>query len=243
MYTQVLNREPGDFSDFIRAKRAKKIPVVLTVKEMNQLMEQIEGVSRLMAGLLYGSGLRIMECIRLRIKDIDFAQNRIVVRNGKGNKDRFTMLPGSYKEDLKKQVKHSKDLFLKDLKGEGDFDGVYIWPSYDRKNPGAKKDWRWQYVFPSAYLSVDPRSNRVRRHHTDPSNLRKAVKNAAQEAGLSKEVTPHTLRHTFATRLLEKGYDIRTIQELLGHADVSTTMIYTHALNRPGIPVLSPADF
>ncbi len=241
LYTQVLKRDPGDFSDFYRAKRDRKVPVVLTVQEINILMEHLDGVSWLMAGLLYGAGLRIMECIRLRIKDVDFAQNRIVVRSGKGKKDRLTILPGKYKDDLKRQVDYAKELFQKDLKNG--FDGVYIWPGYDRKNPGAKKDWIWQYVFPSSNLSVDPRSNKVRRHHTDPSNLRKEIKTAARSVGLSKQVTPHTLRHSFATHLLEKGYDIRTVQALLGHADVSTTMIYTHVLNKPGVPVLSPADF
>jgi integron integrase len=241
MYTQVLKRDPGDFSDFYRAKRGRKVPVVLAKEEVDLLFEHLSGVTLLMAKVQYGSGLRITECVRLRIKDIDFALNNIIVRNGKGDKDRLTMLPVKYKEDLKKQIDYAKELFLKDLE-EGS-DGVYIWPAYARKNPGAKKDWRWQYLFPASNLSADPRSKNFQRHHIDQSTLQKAVRSAARSAGLSKEVTPHTLRHTFATRLLEKGYDIRTIQELLGHADVSTTMIYTHALNKPGVPVLSPADF
>jgi integron integrase len=241
MYTQVLKHDPGDFSDFIRAKRGRKVPVVLSKEEVDLLFEHLDGVTLLMSGVQYGAGLRTTECIRLRIKDIDFARNNIIVRNGKGDKDRLTMLPEKYKEELKKQIEYSKELFLKDL--EDGSDGVYIWPAYARKNPGAKKDWRWQYLFPASNLSADPRSKNFQRHHIAESTLQKAVKGAARSAGLSKEVTPHTLRHTFATRLLEKGYDIRTIQELLGHADVSTTMIYTHALNKPGVPVLSPADF
>lgn len=241
MYTQVLQDDPGDFSDFTRAKNKRNIPVVLTVDEVNAVLVNLEGDMLLMAELLYGAGLRIMECVRLRIKDVDFGRNQIVVRNGKGNKDRLTMLPSKYKDKLKEKVDSSRQIFMEDIRNGSD--GVYIWPAYDRKDAAAKKDWIWQYVFPSYNLSIDPRSNRIRRHHIDQSTLRKAVKDAARLSGLSKKVTPHTLRHSFATHLLEKGYDIRTVQELLGHADVSTTMIYTHVLNKPGLPALSPADF
>jgi integron integrase len=241
MYTQVLKYDPGDFSDFKRAKRGRKVPVVLSKGEVDLLLEQMGGVTHLMAGVQYGSGLRTTELIRLRIKDIDFEYGNIIVRNGKGDKDRLTILPEKYIEDLKKQIEYAKKLFQKDL--EDGSAGVYIWPAYARKNPGAKKDWRWQYLFPAVNLSVDPRSKSYQRHHVDESTLQRAVKNAARAAGLTKEVTPHTLRHSFATHLLERGYDIRVIQELLGHADVSTTQIYTHVLNRPGVPVISPADF
>ena len=241
LYTQVLKTDPGDFSDFVRAKKRPKLPVVLTKKEIRMLFEKLSGVEHLAAGLLYGAGLRLMECIRLRIKDVDLEKHQIIVRNGKGSKDRVTLLPDRFSPALAEQIRYARDIFEKDLK-EGS-DGVYIWPSLDRKNPGAAKDWIWQYVFPSASLSVDPRSRKVRRHHLHASTIQKAVKRAAKSAGLPKPVSPHTLRHSFATHLLENGYDIRTVQELLGHADVATTMIYTHVLNRPGMAVKSPADF
>ena len=177
MYTQVLKYDPGDFSDFYRAKRGPKVPVVLTKKEKDLLFEYMDGVTLLMAEVQYGAGLRTTEIVRLRIKDIDFAYGNIIVRNGKGDKDRLTVLPKKYSEDLKKQIEFSKELFLEDLKNGSD--GVFIWRAFARKNPGAKKDWRWQYVFPASNLSADPRSRCFQRHHIDQSTLRKAVKNGA----------------------------------------------------------------
>jgi integron integrase len=182
-----------------------------------------------------------MECIRLRVKDIDFETMRLTVRDGKGRKDRVTVLPERYQQLLKQQLEHAKALYDSDLKNG--VAGVYLWPGLERKFPNAAREWIWQYVFPSNRLSVDPRSHTTRRHHVHPSSLQKAVKNTAARAGLSKRVTCHTLRHSFATHLLENGSDIRTVQELMGHSNVATTMIYTHVLNRPGITVKSPADF
>ena len=239
-FKEVLKRDPGDFSDFVRAKRSQHIPEVLVRSEVERLLAAMSGLNQLMAGLLYGAGLRLMECIRLRVKDIDFETMRLTVRDGKGRKDRVTMLPERYQQLLKQQLEHAKALYESDL--ENGVAGVYIWSGLNRKYPNAAREWIWQYVFPSNRLSVDPRSHATRRHHVHASSLQKAVKGAAAKAGLSKRVTCHTLRHSFATHLLENGYDISTVQELMGHSDVSTTMIYTHVLNRPGLTVKSPAD-
>jgi len=240
-FKEVLKHDPGDFSDFVRAKRPTRVPEVLTRSEVELLLEAMSGVNQLMAGLLYGAGLRLMECIRLRVKDVDFEARRLTIRDGKGRKDRVTMLPERFLHLLKQQLEHAKALYKSDL--EKGVAGVYIWPGLDRKYPNAAREWIWQYVFPSNRLSVDPRSHITRRHHVHASSLQKAVKNTAAKAGLTKRVTCHTLRHSIATHLLENGCDIRTVQELMGHSNVSTTMIYTHVLNRPGLSVKSPADF
>ncbi len=239
-FKEVLKRDPGDFSDFVRAKQPTNVPEVLTRSEIEKLLDTMTGINQLMAGLLYGAGLRLMECIRLRVKDIDFETRRLTIRDGKGRKDRLTMLPERFQSSLEQQLGKVGAIYQADLK-KG-VAGVYIWPGLGRKYPNAAREWIWQYVFPSSRLSVDPRSHTTRRHHVHPSSLQKAVKNAAARAGLPKRVTCHTLRHSFATHLLENGYDIRTVQELMGHSNVATTMIYTHVLNRPGITVKSPAD-
>lgn len=240
-FKEVLKRDPGDFSDFVRAKQSLNVPEVLTRSEVQRMLDAMTGINQLMAGLLYGAGLRLMECIRLRVKDVDFETRRLTVRDGKGRKDRVTMLPERFQPVLEQQLENAKALYEADLK-KG-VAGVYLWPGLDRKYPNAAREWIWQYVFPSRRLSVDPRSHTTRRHHVHPSSLQKAVKNAAARTGLPKRVNCHTLRHSFATHLLENGSDIRTVQELMGHSNVATTMIYTHVLNRPGITVKSPADY
>ncbi len=239
-FREVVKRDPGDFSDFVRAKQPVRVPEVLTPPQVKRLLDSLDGVNLLMAGLLYGAGLRLMECVRLRVKDIDFATTRLTVRDGKGQKDRITMLPERFAPLLEEQLKNVRAIYDQDLK-KG-VAGVYIWPGLGRKYPNAAREWIWQYVFPSKRLSVDPRSQTVRRHHVHSSSLQKAVKNAAFKAGLNKKVSCHTLRHSFATHLLENGYDIRTVQELMGHSNVATTMIYTHVLNKPGMVVRSPLD-
>lgn len=239
-WRKVLNVELGDFGDFEYARRPVHLPVVLTKKEKDALFEKLDGMYWLMAGLLYGAGLRLMECVRLRVKDIDFEKRQIMVRDGKGEKDRVTILPDKYTKPLEEHVLKVRALFDTDRKAG--LEDVYIWPSLMRKYPNLGKEWGWQYVFPAPGYSTDPRSGKVRRHHLNEQTIQKAVKAAAEKAGIAKNVHCHTLRHSFATHLLEAGYDIRTVQELLGHADVSTTMIYTHVLNKPGLAVKSPAD-
>jgi integron integrase len=239
-YGQVLRKPLGEMEEFARAKRPRRLPEVMTRNEVKTLLSKTNGTTGLAAGLMYGSGLRLMECVRLRVKDIDFARHQIMVRDGKGQKDRVTMLPERFVAPLQEHLARIKTIYAQDL-AQGTAE-VYVWPAMARKYPNAGKEWIWQYVFPAKSLSVDPRSGKVRRHHINENLIQKAVKEAAAQAAINKKVSCHTLRHSFATHLLEAGYDIRTVQELLGHANVATTMIYTHVLNRPGLSVKSPAD-
>ena len=239
LYREVLHQELG-LVDAMRAKKPKRLPTVLTKQEVQRLFQQMSGTHLLMARLLYGSGLRLMECVRLRVKDLDFEYRTITVRDGKGNKDRVTILPQSLVVPLQDHLRLVKRTHEEDLaKGYGT---VYLPYALERKYTNANREWIWQYVFPADRLSVDPRSGVVRRHHIHESSLQKAVRAAAQAAGIPKRVSPHTLRHSFATHLLEAGYDIRTVQELLGHKNVKTTMIYTHVINRGPYAVRSPLD-
>ena len=240
-FNNALKKPFGEMETFVRAKRPQRLPEVMTREEVQALLAKMEGITALMAGLMYGGGLRLMECLRLRVKDIDFARHQILVRDGKGQKDRVTMLPDRFSEALQSHLEQVKRVYEQD-RAQGSAE-VFIWPALARKYPNAGKEWIWQYVFPAKSLSVDPRSGKVRRHHVHESVVQKAVKNAASRSGVNRKVSCHTLRHSFATHLLEAGYDIRSIQEFLGHADVSKTMIYTHVLNKPGLSVKSPADF
>ena len=239
LYKEVLHQNLGPI-DAMRAKKPKRLPSVLTKEEIHRVLGHLSGTHLLMAKLLYGSGLRLMECLRLRVKDLDFAQRQILVRDGKGEKDRVTMLPESLVVPLQDHLRIVKRTHDEDLaKGYG---AIYLPYALERKYPNAEREWIWQYVFPAHRLSVDPRSSTVRRHHIHESSLQKAVRAAAQATGIPKRISPHTFRHSFATHLPEAHYDIRTVQELLGHKDVKTTMIYTHVLNRGGLVVRSPLD-
>jgi integron integrase len=240
LYRQVLKIDLDTPLDAVRAKKPSRLPVVLTRAETHQVIQGLAGPYQLMAKLLYGSGLRLMECVRLRVKDIDFDRREIVVRDAKGGHERVTMLPASLVTPLQEHLKRVKLLHEQDLAaGCGQ---VYLPYALERKYPAASGEWGWQYVFPSDRLSLDPRSGFKRRHHVDESNLQRAVKDAVRLARVAKPASCHTFRHSFATHLLESGYDIRTVQELLGHQDVKTTMIYTHVLNRGGLAVRSPLD-
>lgn len=240
LYREVLEIKLPWLDNVTQAKAPKRLPVVLTVSEVQSVLSRLSGSHLLMASLLYGGGMRLMEAVRLRVKDVDFARREILVREGKGFKDRVTMLPEAVISGLKAHLVKVQALHEEDLaQGFGD---VYLPFALDKKYPNAGREWCWQYVFPSKMLSVDPRSGRTRRHHADEKGVQRAMKQAVRDAGLTKPATPHTLRHSFATHLLQDGYDIRTVQELLGHSDVSTTMIYTHVLNKGGKGVVSPLD-
>jgi integron integrase len=240
LYRHVLNQPFDSELDSVRARRSKHVPTVLTREEVQSLLNLITGTNRLMAQLLYGSGLRVSECARLRVKDLDFERLQITVRNPKGARDRYTIMAESICLPLQLHLQAVKLTHENDLK-QG-FGTVYLPDALEKKYPYANREWIWQYVFPSASISVDPRSGVHRRHHVHTSTLQKAVRKAAKLSGINKRVTPHTFRHSFATHLLENGYDIRTVQDLLGHKDVKTTMIYTHVLNRGGLAVRSPLD-
>jgi integron integrase len=240
LYKFVLDRPLEQTIDAVRARRPRRLPTVLSRDEVVHLIACTSTPHRLMVRLLYGSGLRLSECVRLRVKDVDFDQRQIIVRDGKGNKDRITVLPESLIHPLQLHLALAHHLHQEDL--AGGFGAVFLPDALERKYPGAARLWIWQYVFPSRRVSRDPRSGAFRRHHASRSALQKAVHAAADRAHIDKHVSCHTLRHSFATHLLESGYDIRTVQDLLGHKDVKTTMIYTHVLNRGGMAVRSPLD-
>ena len=240
LYKHVIGREVGELGEVVRAKKPARLPVVLSVQETTAIISQMKGTVRFMTLLMYGTGMRIIELIRLRAKDVDFDNKTIVVRDGKGEKDRFVPLPENIADPLREHLRRVKALHEEDLKAG--YGTVHLPYALERKYPNANREWSWQYVFPSRKLSVDPRSGVTQRHHVFESVLQEAIKSATRRAGVTKIVHAHSFRHSFATHLLASGMDIRSIQELLGHSDVSTTMIYTHVLKVSRLGVVSPAD-
>jgi integron integrase len=240
LFRNTLDKEINDIADAVRAKKKRRLPVVLTRAEIDQVFCNMHGINLLMARTIYGCGLRLAECVNLRIKDIDFERDAVTVRSGKGDKDRETVLPASLKNDLKQHLGKVRLIYEADLKNNAQ--GVMIPGALERKYPNAGKEWAWFWVFPSHKNSIDPRTRIVRRHHVYPGNLQKQIKKACAQAHIPKKVTVHCLRHSFATHLLENGYDIRTIQDLLGHEDIRTTMVYTHVISKNRHGVVSPLD-
>lgn len=240
LYRHVLGIELPWLDDVVIAKVPQRLPVVLTSREVRSLLQELNGTTALLASLLYGTGMRLMEGLRLRVKDIDFERREIIIREGKGNKDRVTVLPENLIEPLRQRLQKTQQLHQADL--DAGYGNVYLPQALQVKYAQAGRSWGWQYVFPSQMLSVDPRSGEIRRHHLAEQSVQRAVSGAAKRAGIAKPCSPHVLRHSFATHMLQAGYDIRTVQELLGHANVATTQIYTHVLNKGGRGVLSPFD-
>jgi len=240
VYRHVLGIELPWLDDVVIAKVPQRLPVVLTSREVRSLLHELNGTTGLVASLLYGTGMRLMEGLRLRVKDIDFDRREIIIREGKGNKDRVTVLPENLIDPLRQRMRKTQELHQADL--DAGYGEVHLPQALQAKYANAGRSWGWQYVFPSQVRSVDPRSGVIRRHHLAEQSVQRAVSVAAKRAGISKPCSPHTLRHSFATHLLQAGYDIRTVQELLGHANVATTQIYTHVLNKGGRGVLSPFD-
>lgn len=240
LYKKVLGIEPAWLEGVTRAKRPKRLPVVLPQETVRQLLGRVTGTNKLVAYLIYGTGMRLMEAVRLRVKDVDFNHRQIIIRGGKGDKDRVTMLPQKLIVPLQRQLEFGRHLF--DLDRAEKTPGVELPYALARKYPNADKEWPWFWVFPARHRSRDPRSGIIRRHHIYEQSLQRSIKRAVRELGLASPVSVHTLRHCFATHLLDKGYDIRTVQELLGHKDVRTTMVYTHVLNKGGLGVRSPLD-
>jgi integron integrase len=239
-YRHVLDKNIEQVLSAVRAKQKRHLPVVLTTREVQSIFDQMSGTTKLMAMLIYGAGLRLQECLQLRVKDIDLEQSTVIIRSGKGDKDRRTVLPEALKNDLIHHLSEIRSFYDQDRKNE--IAGVWLPGALEKKYPNAGKEWGWFWLFPAKSLSVDPRNNTVRRHHVHPAALQKAFMTAVMKAGITKQASVHTLRHSFATHLLEKGYDIRTIQELLGHRNLQTTMIYTHVASKNVLGVRSPLD-